>query len=272
MSQALVLGAGGITGIAWQFGLLAGLADQGIDPRRANLVVGTSAGAVVGAQLAGDVDLEARYARELCGARGERSARPSLLTVVRLGVAMSEADPLRSRQKVGALAMRARTEPPAARRAVVADWLSGVTTWPEAPLSITATNARTGEFVVFDSTTGVDLVDAVAASCASPGVRPTVTINGEQFYDGGLRSTINVDLAGEHQRLLVLAPLSGTQREIDEVSSSSQVVQVVPDDEARRAVGRSPFQMLTPAKRPAAAKAGRKQAARVAEQVADLWA
>jgi NTE family protein len=48
--RALVLGAGGITGIAWEWGILAGLAEAGVDLAGAGLVIGTSAGSVVGAR------------------------------------------------------------------------------------------------------------------------------------------------------------------------------------------------------------------------------
>src|SRR3954462_5397130 len=72
---ALVLGGGGITGIAWEIGLLAGLAEAGTDLSSADLVVGTSAGSVVGAQITSGEDLEAMYQRQLAPAEGEKAAR-----------------------------------------------------------------------------------------------------------------------------------------------------------------------------------------------------
>lgn len=61
-SRALVLGGGGVTGIAWEVGVLAGLAESGFDVRDWDLVVGTSAGAIAGARLLGDADLAGWYA------------------------------------------------------------------------------------------------------------------------------------------------------------------------------------------------------------------
>ena len=72
---ALVLGGGGITGIAWEIGVLAGLAEAGADLTGADLVVGTSAGSVVGAQVTAGADLEALHARQLEPPTGERAAR-----------------------------------------------------------------------------------------------------------------------------------------------------------------------------------------------------
>ena len=72
---ALVLGGGGITGIAWELGVLAGLADAGVDLTGADLVVGTSAGSVVGAQITCGGDLGALFERQLEPPTEERAAR-----------------------------------------------------------------------------------------------------------------------------------------------------------------------------------------------------
>ena len=65
LRSALVLGGGGITGIAWMLGLLKGLRDAGVDLTGATTVVGTSAGSVVGAQVTSGHDLDALYAGQL---------------------------------------------------------------------------------------------------------------------------------------------------------------------------------------------------------------
>ena len=64
-TRALVLGGGGVAGIAWELGLLSGWAGEGVDVREADLVVGTSAGSVVGAQLRLDGDLQSLFERQL---------------------------------------------------------------------------------------------------------------------------------------------------------------------------------------------------------------
>ena len=72
---ALVLGGGGITGIAWEIGVLAGLAEAGVDLTGADLVVGTSAGSVVGAQITSGAPLEDNRWRACTPASSSRRGR-----------------------------------------------------------------------------------------------------------------------------------------------------------------------------------------------------
>ena len=51
-----------------------------------------------------------------------------------------------------------------------------------------AVDAHTGELAAFDRDSGVDLVDAVTASTALPGLTPTHSINGTRYINGGVRS------------------------------------------------------------------------------------
>lgn len=277
--RALVLGAGGITGIAWELGLVAGLAEHGVDLTSADLVVGTSAGAVVGTQLPGGIDLHTRYLRELEGARGEQPGRMGLRNLVRLGLAGFHAnDPVDARRRIGALALAARTESEAQRRKTVASWLGGVEGWPDKHLEVTAVNAVTGEFVVFDKDGGVDPVAAVAASCASPCVRPPSTVGDARFIDGGIRSPSNADLAAGYGRIVLLTPvehggegMGSPAEEAARLAETARLVHIAPDAEARPRVRRTVPQMLRPARRAEAAKAGYAQAARVADQIARVW-
>lgn len=173
MTTALVFGGGGLTGIAWSIGLLAGLADGGVDLSATDLVVGTSAGSVVGAQLANRVPLEDQYAAQLTGPTAERPASASRGTTLALAGALvrSWRDPVAFRARVGRIALRADTMPEADRKAIVAARLT-VPTWPDLRLRLAAVDAVSGELVVFDRDSGVELVDAVAASCAIPGIWP----------------------------------------------------------------------------------------------------
>jgi NTE family protein len=74
---------------------------------------------------------------------------------------------------------------------------------------VVAVNAHTGEVAAFDRDSGVDLVDAVTASTALPGLVPTVSINGTRYIDGGVRSPDNADLASGYANVVVLSPLGG---------------------------------------------------------------
>ena len=265
---ALVLGGGGITGIAWEVGVLAGLADAGLDVTGADLVVGTSAGSVVGAQVSCGADLAAMYQRQLAPPDAGRPARMTRAALARYGWARlrSRGRDAEFRRRVGALALaaeRAGATPTEQERLDVIGARLASREWPQRPLLVTAVHAATGEFVAFDRDSGVPLVHAVAASCAVPGVYPPVTIGGRRYVDGGIRSPTNTDLAQGCERVVVLAPVP---RGLGPMTG--RVAVVTPDAASRAAIGRN---VLDPAARAPSARAGRAQAAAVAEQVAAAW-
>ncbi|KQS69098.1 patatin-like phospholipase family protein [Modestobacter sp. Leaf380] len=276
---ALVLGGGGITGIAWEVGLVAGLADAGVDLRTADLVVGTSAGSVVGAQLRSDAPTEDLWATQL-GPSVETGppARMGRRQLLSFGLAMlrTRGDDVVFRRRVGALALAAeaagRTPTEAARRAAITSRLPS-TDWPERPLTVTAVDAATGAFETFTRDSGVDLVSAVAASCAVPGVYPPITVGDRRFVDGGMRSVANVDLATGYDRIVVVAPIVrgiGPMTSVDAQVTGlvSRVTVVSPDPASVTAIGRN---VLDPAAREPSARAGRAQASAVAERVREVW-
>jgi NTE family protein len=274
----LVLGGGGITGIAWEIGLLSGLAEAGVDLSGADLVVGTSAGSVVGAQLVAGAELEAMYGRQLEPPTREKVARMTRANLAQYGWALlrSRGKDVEFRRRVGALALAAEkaglTPSEQERLDVIGSRLVG-TEWPDRPLVLTAVDAETGEFSAFDRDSGVPLLKAVAASCAVPGVYPPVTIGERRYIDGGMRSTANADLASDCERLVVLAPIPrgiGPMASVDAQVSGmvSRVAVVSPDKASRTAIGRN---VLDPAARAGSARAGRAQAPAVAERIAEVW-
>jgi NTE family protein len=275
---ALVLGGGGITGIAWELGVLAGLAEAGVELSTADLVVGTSAGSVVGAQLRSGVDLEALYARQLEPPSQELVARLGRGTLARYGLAMllARRDDTAFRRRVGELARTAadsgRTPSEEDRRAAIASRLPRAE-WSDRPLVVTAVDAVSGEFTTFGKESGVELLAAVGASCAVPGVYPPVTIDGRRYMDGGMRSAANADLAAEYDRIVVIAPMPrgiGPLASVDAQVTGlvSRVAVVSPDAASLTAIGRN---VLDPAAREPSARAGRAQAASVAARVAEVW-
>src|SRR5262249_49423932 len=204
--RALVLGGGGVTGVAWELGLLAGLAERGIELATADLIVGTSAGAIVGAQITSRTPLPELYRAQLEPPDGDIVARMGAWLKLRYALALaSSRDPVRIRVRLGRLAAPVISE--AGRRAVIGSGRPR-REWPARRLLITAVDADTGEPAVFDASSGVGLVDAVSASCAVPGVWPPVTIGGRRWMDGGMRSAANADLAGECDRIVILAPVA----------------------------------------------------------------
>jgi len=274
--KAVVLGSGGVAGLAWQAGVLAGLADRGLDLREADLIVGTSAGAVVGAQLAAGLDPRDLYSRRLSPVEGEPVPKASLLGLFRLIRAAGTAkDGRQFGARMGRFALGAATASEEERRSQVRRWLGDLRDWPAGRLVITAVDAVSGEPAFFDADSGVDLLDAVCASTAGPGVRPPVTIKGRRYIDGGMRSPANADLAAGYDRVVVLAPvtrgggvLPSVRQQIDELSGGARIALVSPDPRTWRAIT-ARGGLLDPARAPQTAEAAR--SVNVADQVAAVW-
>ncbi len=274
--QGLVLGGGGITGIAWELGVLAGLAEEGVDLSSADVVVGTSAGSAVGAQLLSGTPIADLYTAQLADAGGERGWRMGTGALARFVVATAwPGDGRGAGRYLGRAALAARTIPEEEFRAVFASMLQG-SGWPDRSLRITAVDAVTGELKIFERDSGVELVDAVAASCAVPMVLPAMTVAGRRYVDGGARSVTNADLATGCDRVVVLAPVSFAIRRVHRISRQLRSlgpdvrsIVVRPDADARKAIGSN---VLSPAQRAASARAGREQGKRVAGAVRAVWA
>ncbi len=270
-----MLGGGGVTGIAWELGVIDAWAQGGVDVRTADLAVGTSAGSTAAAQLWSGVAVDALVARQLDPATTEVLPEMDLDVVIR--IFMEAADPSLTPQercaRVGAMALEAPTVTEAVRRKIVAARLPSHE-WPEQPLLITAVDASDGAFVTFDRTSGVSLVDAVAASCAVPGVWPPVTIGDRRYVDGGVRSVTNAYLAADCAQVLVLSPLPSEQtpaarREVTNLCEEGcDAVLLEADEEAQAAMGPNP---LDPSKRAVAVEAGRRQGAAWLDDVRRLW-
>ncbi|MGW2060967.1 patatin-like phospholipase family protein [Streptomyces sp. NPDC001937] len=271
---ALVLGAGGVTGSAWETGILYGLAEAGVDLSAADLIIGSSAGAVVGAQLASGLGLPELYARQLADPQGETGGRLGTATLMRYARAVLTAGtPEAYGRKLAGMAREARTGITGAdRRALIASRLL-TPEWPERQLRITAVHATTGELHTFDRDSGVPLADAVTASCAVPAVWPVATIDGQDWIDGGVYSPANAHLAAGCERVVVIAPtatgnkviVSPRSQATDLEAKGARVALITPDAAARKAFGRNP---LDPSRRASAARAGLAQSATYTEKVA----
>jgi NTE family protein len=281
--RALVLGGGGVTGVAWELGVLVGLHDGGLGVRDANRIVGTSAGSVVGAQITSGVDIESLFAAQTLPPE-QSGERVAAIDMEGMGAALAgmfagggpvDGDAVRAR--IGAYALNAQTISEEERMAVISKRLP-LREWPQqGELLITAVDVETGRLRVFDRGSGVSLVDAVTASCAVPGVWPPVSIEGHRYMDGGMRSSINADLANGFRNVLLLAPLGminwgplgDTADEVAQLERAGSVVRVVtPDTASVAAIGTN---VLDPAQRAGAALAGREQGRALVESLRAFW-
>ncbi len=271
---ALVLGGGGVTGIAWMLGLVHGLKKGGVDLGTAERVVGTSAGSVVGAQLTGGLDAAELYDGQLAPPDHETGAAFGLRETALMVVPMVLPGSGRARRRrVAAVSRRVRPTGDRSRVDVIAARIR-VGAWPDRDVRVTAVDGHTGALEVFTRDSGVPLVEAVAASCAVPMVWPAVRIGDREFVDGGIRSTANADLARGAERVVVLAPLprsfskgGSIPAQLERIGSPTSTV-VSPDEQALAAIGDN---VLDPTKRALAARAGLRQSQDVLAQVGDVW-
>lgn len=274
--SALVLGGGGVTGIAWELGVLKGLRDAGVDLARADLVVGTSAGSVVGAQLTTGLDLDDLVDRQRApaAAAGKRASgmEPERMVAAFSAIMLAARDPRDLRVRIGTMALAAETISEAERLKAIGARLP-VREWPGRRLLITGVDALTGDPVVWDREAGVPLVQAVAASCAVPGVWPPVTVAGRRYMDGGIASPTNAHLAAGSDAVVVLAPIvvglgGSLDEELKGLGPDARVAVVSPDAAAEEAIGPD---VLDPSRRPAAVAAGLAQGVAAADEVRAVW-
>jgi NTE family protein len=282
MTRALVLGGGGVAGVGWETGVLAGLAESGVNVVDADVVIGTSAGSTVAAQVTSGIALTELLARQTDAAFQTKELMPVAdvpALLAKFGeIGQSATGPDDLRLKTGELALNADTVPEAARREVIAGRLP-VHEWPAQSLKITGVDAASGDLAVFDKDSGVSLVDAVCASCAVPGVWPTVTIDGRRYMDGGMWSVENAHLATGFDVVLVFQVLelpgggqwgTGLDSQIEQLRSEGSRVEVITADEASKvAFTDNP---LDPATRAPSALAGLAQGRTEAARIKAFWA
>lgn len=249
--RALMLGGGGPMGIAWEIGVAAGLAEAGVDVGEADFIVGTSAGSVVGSQLARGVS-----ARELADAHldfaklvktdpSRLGPPPNLLplTAFVMRFPLDAPPSIELRKEIGAFALAAQTPPEQHFITQMAGLVAG-DQWPER-FACTAVDAESGAFHMWTAKDGIDLLRGVTSSCAVPGVYPPITINGRRWMDGGMRSGVNLDTVPGFRRVLAMAVvperaiptyLPKIEREAQVIRDAGGAVEVIRPDARSMAV------------------------------------
>lgn len=222
-TRALVLGGGGAVGVGWQTGLVTGLREAGVDLAGAEAIVGTSAGALVGALLSSGRDVTG--ALTTLAALGQSIDRDALAAGDEAFLrarrqARLDTDPRQALRTVGRAAQEA-SAPPEDVYLGMFGTLDG-TAWP-AGFRCTAIDTDTGDLVVWDQGSGVPLLHAVASSCSIPMLFPTVTIKGRRYMDGGILNPLNATVAPPADVLLVLScqPLGSQGAGVDSAPAAS---------------------------------------------------
>ena len=289
VTRALVLAGAGAAGNAWQLGLIAGLSAHGVELIEADLIVGTSAGSTVAAQITSGIrpaDLYAAVIAEPARPAPGRTppvGRPTLSGPGYMAwsdaIIASSADAADMRRRIGAAAL----ERDASEGADAARWRHIVSArlprneWPEQRVLIPAVDAHTGEPVVFDRLSGIDLVDAVAASTSA---MTPYAIGEARYLNGGYRRSSNADLAEGFSRVLILEPFGGRSRQplewgmdlttqVDELRAGGSVVETVFPDAGSGDVFNAGA--LDPSTRLPAARGGYTQGQVLAKKLGEFW-
>jgi NTE family protein len=259
----------------------------------ADLIVGTSAGSAVGAQIALGRDLNEQVERfrtiepsqaaerSLIG-RAATPERMAQLIEMMTEVMTGDTDSDEARARIGKFALEAETFPEDDFVAVFG-YLAGEE-WPRR-FACTAVDAETGAFVVWDGGNRCALERAVASSCAVPGLAPPITIDGRRYVDGGMRSPTNADLAEENDRVLLLSLIPPTSPDVDDpraarfgqrladelatITDGGGAVEIVtPDEEAQAVMG---VNLMDPTVNLPAAETGIRQGRAIAGSLAGFW-
>ncbi|MFA7323554.1 MAG: patatin-like phospholipase family protein [Candidatus Nanopelagicales bacterium] len=279
MSRALICGGGGSVGTAWESGWFAGLQQQGIWLNDADLILGTSAGAGVGVQVACGHDMMAQVNRYR--AAGARAAAGGTTAV--LNIDTDDQSGFRGLFERGQASGRngdvsVRKEIAEAARAAVPTieleaflrtfkYLADEP-WP-ASYKAACLNIDTYEFEAIGADLGGSLQSGVAAGCAVPGVYPPIQVGKHFYVDGGCLSPTSVDLGIGYDKVLVLLVADAPASEMAALEASGTPHLVIDvDPEVRAQMGDN---LMDAAKAFEAAELGLTQGLRDAAKVAAFW-
>jgi NTE family protein len=289
-TRALVLAGAGAAGNAWQLGLVAGLSEAGVYLTEADLIVGTSAGSTVAAQISSGTPSSELYAAILAEPVRAQRARPGsgggrspvsgpdyMAWSDELIAASTDAADFRRRMAAAALERDAANGPGDNRWRDIVSARLPRNEWPQQRVLIPAVDASTGEPIVFSRDSGIELVDAVAASTSSMTPYP---IGEGRYINGGYRRSSNADLAAGYQRVLVLEPFGGRSRhprewgmnletQVADLRAGGSSVEIVFPDAGSGDVFDA--NALDPSTRLPAARGGYAQGRSLAGQLSEFW-
>lgn len=288
LDRGMVLGGGGVFQIAWQTAYLARAAELGIDLRRAERIVGTSAGSLVGAVLAARrilimvrvADLMARFTAVVSFLAPAGDLSPSQQRAFDMMMAATDTEP-ETIAAIGHAAMAAATPSPRTMRRNVA-LLVDYAWWPSSRLHVTTVDAYNGDRIVITKQTGVRTTTAVAASCALPGLYAPQLVHDRRCFDGAMSGTAtNSDLVAGARRAVVLSLAPG-DRPMAQGMAGSSADHMLVEMAALRDSGTQVFHRwapmrpdldpMSPDSMAEGLDAGRAQAAEDAEELRAFWA
>jgi NTE family protein len=280
--RALVLGGGGEYFIAWLLGFARGLRSMGVSYDFADVIVGTSAGAVVGSAVAvghlgllrDDIDFFGLFPKLLADLIPASASNPSQVRARDLAIAAHDAG-VATIQSIGRGAMAARN-PPVRDIQLMIDVLSLGSSWPSPRFHATTTDCYTAERLVLSQSSNVPISHAVCASVSLPGVFGPTWIGDRLCMDGAMCSTsTHVDLVAGAKRALVVALTDKGLRFSNIPNDIEQELKYVEAAGTRTlliAADPGKVHLLSPSEIEPALKAGYDRAVSEADRIRAFWA
>lgn len=279
--RALVLGGGGEYFIAWLIGFAHGLNTAGVSYDLADLIVGTSAGAVTGCAIAADhtalleddIEFFGEFPHALSALVPTGAGNPSQIRARTVAEATHDGS-LGAIQSIGRAAMAAHN-PSVIDLELMIDVLSLDRDWPGSKLYVTTTDCYTGERLVIGQTSKIPISHAVCASVSLPGVFGPTWIGDRLCMDGAMNAASNhVDLAAGAKRALVVALTDPQQRFShipDDIEKALKRLEATGTKTLLIAADPGKVHLLSAAEIEPALKAGHDRALREAERINAFW-
>jgi NTE family protein len=275
-SRAVVLGGGGVTGMAWEIGIITALLQEGIDLADANVIIGTSAGSFVGAALSSGYDMRKLYDFQFVPNTSEVnvSVSPEIMKLWTEAFLCGKDDKNKIGKMFGDIAKKYPSKISKGKRQSVVKSRLVTTLWPS-KLKVTAIDAETGKLHVFDKDSGTTLINAVNASGAVPGLWPSITFNGRDWIDGGMVSSTNAHLADGYGKVVILSPMPqkyglipSVKEDVAQMQKRADISLIVPDSDSILAIGKNPYD---PTHAALSAKAGFIQGIKESSLIRKIW-
>jgi NTE family protein len=281
--KAIILGGGGRYGNSWELGYLFGLEKAGISIRNADVIVGTSAGSKVGTLLSSDLNWKEIWEEQIEKASNEDSPISNedmnKLFKEYNEIALKSVSPKDWVIKMGEISLKTpNIQDETSRISDIGKDLGSIKpVWPE-QLRIIVTNLERSERIVLSKDSNVDILEALAASTALPGVWRPVNIKGNYYYDGGSYSMENPDVVKDADIMLILStdlPIA-TPYKLDELiqkqeNNGVKTKLIKPANEVREVLKSFNFNTMDQKLRPLTALAGVRQGEKDAEQIREFW-
>jgi NTE family protein len=272
LGRALVLGSGGPLAAAWEIGVIKGLLEEGIDLSRAELIVGSSAGAGLGYRIASGQGVQGIFQSFAAQAPRPPLARPTRTEEEAayfrecLSMWPGARDDLAQRRALGRRALEAPNPITQAEQVAFQRHALSLESddWPERRLRVCAIDIDSGETRYFKREDGLPVSTALAASCSQPGLQEPISAGGRAYMDGGIAGS-NVEVS-DCVAVVFLGPYSGPPASVPAILKRQ--IYLTRDEQARQAIGANLFQF---SQAPIARDEGVRQGRAAAEQVRAAW-